>query len=107
MSTPRLCIISGSFVNHREQPVQGLVRFTPSRLWVVQDDITWACLAPTMVLDREGRFVTAVTATDNDSVPWVYRIETPAGVFESYVPWSPHDYCLPELLRTHGSQIVT
>jgi hypothetical protein len=97
---PRTCVVSGSFV-HDEQPAQGLVRFTPSRLWVVQDGITWACLAPEVVLGRDGSFVAQVTATDTDTVPWYYYISTPAGCFQCYVPWNEAGWSLRELIREH------
>jgi hypothetical protein len=104
---PRSCVITGTFINQRQRPVKGLVRFTPSRLWVVRDGITWACLAPRVWLANDGGFVTMVTATDNDSVPFTYHIETPAGEFEAYVPWQETGYSLPDLLHRHGVRIAT
>lgn len=97
---PVSCVISGSFVRN-ELPVQGLVRFTPSRLWVVQERIAWACLAPEVYLDSDGSFVARVTATDNDAIPWTYYICTPAGCFETYVPGNDAGWSLRELLHEH------
>lgn len=76
-----------------------MVRFTPSRLWVITDGIPWACLAPDVWLDHDGRFVAQVTATDNDLVPWVYLVSTPAGCYECAVPWREDRYSLREVIR--------
>ena len=103
---PRSAIVTGSFIQ-RGRPVQGLVRFIPSRLWVVVDGITWACLAPEVPLDEFGHFAVLVTATDADPVPWTYALETPAGSFECYVPWAKHSYALPALLSRHGVRIAS
>jgi hypothetical protein len=107
-SEPRMVVVTGSFVTvHHEQPVQGLVRFTPARLWVVCDGITWACLAPEVVVGRDGRFTTYLTATDNDSVPFTYLVQTPAGAYETFVPWAEDGYSLKDLLGRHGCRLTT
>jgi hypothetical protein len=98
---PNTCVVSGSFAQHGK-PAQGLVRFTPNRLWVMQDRITWACLAPEVRLDSDGAFVAQVTATDTDAILWSYNICTPAGCFVVYVPWSEVGWSLRELIRGHS-----
>jgi hypothetical protein len=97
---PRTCLVYATFVR-RGQPVPGLVRFTPSRLWVVQDGIAWACLAPEVRLGPDGSFVARVTATDNDAIPWPYLISSPAGDYAVYVPWVGKGYALKELINDH------
>jgi hypothetical protein len=98
---PRSCVVVGSFAYPSGTPVQGLVRFTPSRLWVVMDGITWACLAPEAKLDPTGRFRVELTATDNDPVPFTYLIETPAQDFACYVPYQVLPYTLRQLAHEH------
>jgi hypothetical protein len=100
MHTPPTCVITGSFT-HRKQPARGLVRFTPSRLWVVLSGITWACLAPDVQLGPDGSFVARVTATDCDPIPWTYYICTPAGCYETYVPLNDAGWSLRELVHEH------
>jgi hypothetical protein len=97
---PLSCTITGSFAR-KGTPVQGLVRFTPRRLWVVRAGTTWACLAPEVRLAPDGSFVARVTATDNDAIMWTYLIDTPAGRFETYVPWSQAGWSLRELVHEH------
>jgi hypothetical protein len=80
---------------------QGLVQFTPRRLWVVRDGIHWACLAPQVWLDYAGCFTVQVTATDNDAISWDYEIRTPAGTFRVPIPWSEAGWSLRELIDEH------
>lgn len=101
---PRTCTITAAF-NHRDgTPAHGQVRFTPSRLWVIQEGIAWACLAPVITLKPDGSFVAEVTATDTDQVRWYYIVETPAGDFTTYVPWIETGYCLRDLVNEHNSR---
>lgn len=93
--------VTGSFQRKDGRPVQGLVRFTPSRLWVVVKDITWACLAPEVQLAEDGSFSVQVTPTDTDSVWWRYLIETPAGWWEVSVPHNEAGYTLKGLVGEH------
>ena len=97
---PKTCVVSGSFV-HRDRPIRGRIRFTPSRLWVVQRGVAWACLAPEVWLDHAGSFVVQVTATDSDAIMWHYLIETPAGAFRVYIPWDETGYSLRGLIHEH------
>jgi hypothetical protein len=94
--------VYGSFARG-QTPVQGLVRFTPERLWVICDDIPWASLAPEVQLDANGRFEVDLTATDNDSVPWYYQVESPAGLFRIRVFKQCSCYGLKELIVEHRS----
>lgn len=102
-STPNTVMVTGSFFRSGK-PVQGLVRFLPSRLWVVVNSITWACLAPTLELEH-GRFMAYLTATDNDPVRFTYVVQTPAGTYETYAPYLYQPYTLPELLTEHGVRL--
>ena len=96
---PPTCTIQGSF-SQRGRPVEGWVRFTPRRLWVVQEGVHWACLAPTVQL-YQGSFLVQVTPTDVDGVPWEYEVETPAGRFRVTIPQNHGGYSLKELIDEH------
>jgi hypothetical protein len=96
--------VTGSLLYRNGMPVQGLVRFVPSRLWVVCDGITWACLAPEVYLSKDGSFSVKVTPTDTDVVWWQYLIELPGGVgYEVSVPASEAGYTLKGLIGEHHS----
>ena len=92
----------GSFARG-QSPVQGLVRFTPERLWVIEDGVTWAVLAPWAELDAQGRFEVQLTPTDTDTVPWYYLVETPAGCWRVRVYKQCPRYGLKELIVEHRS----
>lgn len=97
----KTCIVTGSFQHKNYRPVQGQIRFTPSRLWVVRDNITWACLAPEVALCEDGSFSVEVTPTDTDAVWWRYLIETPAGAWSVSVPYCEAGYTLRGLIGEH------
>ena len=94
---PQISVVSGSF-SCDGKPVEGWVQFTPSRLWVIQQGIPWACLAPTKRLDPDGSFVVLLTPTDTDYVPWHYLVDTPAGSFKILVPKNVAMHNLRELV---------
>jgi hypothetical protein len=97
---PPTCTIIGSF-ERRGRPVDGWVRFTPRRLWVIQDHVAWACLAPRVQL-LNGCFSVEVTPTDYDGVLWRYDVETPAGTYTIAVPQTLGGcYHLKELIGEH------
>ena len=98
---PRTVTVTGSFQHKNGRPVQGVVRFLPSRLWVIQHDIAWACLAPERRLLADGSFSVQLTPTDTDLIWWRYRVLTPAGSFEVSVPWVKTGYTLRELVDEH------
>jgi hypothetical protein len=98
---PRTVTVTGSFQYKNGRPVQGLVRFMPSRLWVIQEEIAWACLAPEVPLARDGSFLVELTPTDTDVIWWRYRVESPAGCWELSVPWVKTGYTLKELVSEH------
>lgn len=96
--------VSGSLQYKNGRPVQGLVRFTPNRLWVVTDGTTWACLAPEVYLDPDGSFSVQVTPTDTDVVWWRYKVELPDHrSYEVSVPKSEAGYSLRGLVGEHHS----
>lgn len=101
---PQICVVTGSF-SQRGRPVDGWVRFTPSRLWVIERGVAWACLAPTVQLELGG-FAALLTPTDSDSVPWYYVVETPAGTFKISLSGQASTYELRELVEhpphSHG-----
>jgi hypothetical protein len=101
---PRTVPITGSFAYPGGQPVLGKVVFTPQRLWVMQEGVAWASLAPVVELDRQGSFLVYVTPTDTDSVPWHYQVEAPNGVAIFSVPWVKTGYSLRELLHDSHTQ---
>ena len=94
---PKICMVTGSF-SQGGRPVQGWVRFTPSRLWVSDEGQYWACLAPTVQLEVGG-FTALLTPTDTDQVPWHYLVETPAGNFRIVVSQSGNSYDLRKLVQ--------
>lgn len=96
MGPKRISIIGAFTASHR--PVQGWVRFTPERLWVVKDGITWASLAPVVPIKPNGHFQVYLTPTDTDPIPWYYQVTTPAGDFRIQVPGYRHAYTLKELV---------
>jgi hypothetical protein len=95
---PKTVTVTGSFQRKNGSPVQGLVRFEPSRLWVIQNDIAWACLAPEAQLAKDGSFSVELTPTDTDPVWWRYRVDSPAGIFEISIPYVRTGYTLKELV---------
>jgi hypothetical protein len=97
---PASVTVYGSFARG-QTPVQGLVRFTPERLWVIENGICWAALAPWTELDAEGRFEVLLTPTDTDTVPWYYLVETPAGNWRIRVYRQCPVYGLKELIVEH------
>ena len=82
-------------------PIQGTVRFTPKRLWVIDQGIAWACLAPEVELDADGCFVVYLTPTDTDEVWWTYLVEAPGGQYEISVRKGKDKYTLRELVDEH------
>jgi len=100
---PRTSVISGSF-SQNDQPARGWVRFTPSRLWVVQEGVAWASLAPETPLDYDGSFTVQVTSTDSDPINWFYYICTPAGCYQCHVPYNVAGWSLRELISEHRSR---
>jgi len=97
---PGFVTVYGSFARGRE-PVHGLVRFTPERLWVIENEVPWATLAPWTELDAEGRFEVRLTPTDTDTVPWYYQVESPAGCWRIRVYKKCPTYGLKELIVEH------
>src|SRR3954469_17969745 len=95
------CTVTGSFVYKNGHPAQGVVRFIPSRLWVVRGGITWACLAPEVPFSGDVSFAVEVTPTDSDPIWWRYKIETPAGSWEVSIPYCEVGYTLRGLTGEH------
>lgn len=92
-------MIKGRFVNERtKQPVQGRIKFIPQRLWVNEEDIAYAALAPEMDLVG-GYFYAQLTPTHgHDDVPWMYTVECPVGTWNIEIPESDDDVYLSMLL---------
>ena len=100
---PRTVLVRGRFQRHG-QPVGGVIRFTPSRMWVVQDEVHWACLAPTISMGWDGEFAAWLTPTDTDEVPWHYEVISPAGKHYVEVPYAEHGHTLRSLFDAHRAQ---
>lgn len=74
-------VVSGRFVNKdTNQPIDGVVEFEPSRLWVDECGISYATLSP-QVQTENGRFRVRVTTTDprEGDYGWHYTIKCPMG----------------------------
>lgn len=95
---PRTVTVTGAFTRRELEPVQGRVSFLPERLWVIDQGIAWACLAPEVELVN-GAFSVELTATDTDSVPWYYRVDTPAGNWRLHVFGCCGSYGFRDLLE--------
>jgi hypothetical protein len=81
-------IVGGRFVRDNGDPVVGRVKFSPSKIWLDDEDgKTYPCLAPEVDL-VDGRFSVALTRTDTYKYPWYYKVETPIG---TYSIWIEHD----------------
>lgn len=93
---PRRVTVVGQFVRG-ETPVRGRVRFTPDQLWVIEEGVAWATLAPEAELWEDGRFAVELTA----SSWWKYLVETPAGEFHLRIPYREAEYTLKELIDVH------
>lgn len=77
--------ISGRFVNMQGEPLEGVVSFTPQKVWVVHDGETYPAPAPVVTLEN-GQFVTELIRTDEDPVgPWFYTIKCPVGTWNFIV----------------------
>lgn len=78
----RDAIVYGRFVYENKLPVEGVVRFEPSRLWIDEEspdgDLSFATLAPVAEL-ADGRFSVALTRTDTCVYPWHYTVTCPMG----------------------------
>lgn len=98
---PRTVTVTGSFQHKDGRPAQGLVRFEPSRLWVIQEEVAWACLAPEVRLSGDGSFSVQLTPTDTDAIWWRYVVICPAGHFEVPIPYVRTGYTLKELVDEH------
>lgn|SRR5678815_4454559 len=96
-------VVTGSFIHKNGRPVRGRLRFTPCRMWVIQDGVAWATLAPEVTLEQNGSFSVQVTPTDSDDVQWCYTVDTPAGRFWIAVPSDAVGYTLKELIDEHRS----
>ena len=98
------CTITATLEYSDGHPVQGQVRFEPSRLWVIKDGVAYACLAPEVQLEPDGSFVAQVTPTDADECPFLYRVFMPDGVsYEIPVPKNATGYTLRGLVGEHHS----
>lgn len=73
--------VVGRFVTESKKPVEGKIRFIPSRIWVDHEGETY----PTMAWDGDlvsGSFLVYLTRTDTGLVPWHYTVETPVGTWQ-------------------------
>ena len=75
---PAEIAVTGCLMRSPHRSLEGVVRFVPERMWVLDQGIPWACLAPQVHL-LDGRFIVRLTPTDADSVPWYYQVQTWSG----------------------------
>lgn len=73
-------VVRGRFVNAHKQPIEGKIRFVPSRVWVEEDGVAYPTMAPDVPL-VDGRFIVALTRTDQHGLPWHYTVECPLGTW--------------------------
>jgi len=98
-------IIEGRFVaKETGEPVDGVVEFLPSRLWVSEGDKDYATLSP-RVITNEGRFSVEVTTTQarEHDFGWHYTVKCPVGTWTIKVE-VPGKHRLRDLLPTRFSQ---
>lgn len=72
--------ITGRFVNDKGEPKTGFIKFIPQMIWLLEDDVAYPTFAPQAEL-MNGRFLVYVTRTDQHGPTWMYRVETPMGVW--------------------------
>lgn len=72
--------VSGRFVDDLGRGKTGVIRFEPSKLWVMEGDEAYATLAPEVELD-DGRFGVLLSRTDTDQHPWHYTVHCPVGIW--------------------------
>lgn len=81
-------VVYGRFLDKNKQPVEGIVSFHPSKLWIdesgLDGDLSFATLAPTVTL-VDGRFSIALSRTDTGPYPWHYTVICPMGRWSVYV----------------------
>jgi len=71
--------VVGRFVDSDGLPLKGRVKFSPSRLWVTEEEVAWATLHADEEL-VEGRFAVELTPTHgHDDFAWHYTLDCPAG----------------------------
>jgi hypothetical protein len=70
--------VSGRFISPVFGPVAGDIKFTPSKIWVIEDEIAYPTPAPHVELD-EGEFCVELVRTDQHGVSWFYTVECPVG----------------------------
>lgn len=74
-------IVEGRFVWADGTPVEGTVKFVPSKIWLDDDDgLSYPCYAPEAHL-LNGEFQVTLTRTDTYLYPWHYTAETPIGAW--------------------------
>lgn len=94
---PAAAWVTGGFNYKYGRPVRGTIRFVPYVPWIKEDGVYWACLAPTVALDDNGRF--GVWLTTRDEWWWPYTVETPGGNYTMAVPNGRTSYTMLELLE--------
>lgn len=80
---PESVFVSGQFLSKAlGKPVDGIVYLIPSRMWIEEDGIFYAIMAPT-IHTEDGNFKAEVTACHPrpGDKGWHYRILCPSGVW--------------------------
>lgn len=82
-------IVTGKFVDGNDNPVEGAIKFVPSRLWINHDGEHWATMAPEVELGEHGEFSVMLTPTHgHDNYRWHYTVFCPVGKWTIQVPES-------------------
>ena len=78
--------VGGRFVNEKKEPIAGrIVKFTPNKIWIIEDGQAYATYAPEVMTDEDGRFCVELTRTDQAEYNWHYTVECPMGKWTIHV----------------------
>lgn len=92
-------VVTGRFVDQNDQPIKGVIKFVPSRLWVEHDGQAWATQHHELTLDEEGGFTVILTPTyGHDNFRWHYTVHCPMGAWTVQVPETPDVVQIKSLL---------
>lgn len=101
----RSTLVTGRFVDGDGNPIQGMIRFRPQRLWVEHEGHAFATMEKTLSLDEDGGFVVALTPTHgHDHFDWHYTMYSPLGKWTIKVPESDKPVQVKSLLPDRFSK---
>lgn len=95
--------VRGRFVNEQNEPVEGTIKFVPSKIWIEEGDLTYPTFAPEVAL-HNGFFDVELTTTDTHPYgPWHYMVECPIGTWSIHVEGQDSVW-LKDLLPGHAGK---